>query len=91
MRVTIDGVAYVVTREQCQKAFELVEPNCVHARRLLASLTLARKPGTRPKYTAKQAATVRRMKENGDTVRAIAARVGLSVSCVQRICTKGEE
>ena len=88
MRVTIDGVAYVVTQNQCQKAFELVEPNSIHAKRLLASLTLARKPGKAPSYTARQAATVLSMRADGHSMRAIAETVGLSLSCVQRICNK---
>ncbi len=86
MRVTINGVAYTVTQKQCQNAFDMLERGSTA--RLVAAMTPVRKPGNRPKYTARQAATVRRLKSQGHTVRAIAAQVGLSVSCVQRICTK---
>lgn len=91
MRVTIDGVAYVVTQKQCQQAFELVEPNCVHATRLIASLTPARNPGRSPSYTEKQAAEAREMRLAGYTRRAIAETLGLSVSCVNRLTQEGGE
>ena len=95
MRVTIDGVAYMVTQKQFQAAFHMVamtaEKHAVlpgAAKRLINSLTTARKPGKAPSYTAKQAATVLSMRADGHSMRAIAETVGLSLSCVQRICNK---
>ena len=86
MRVTIDGVAYNIS--QCDVDNLWGELTKTSRARVLPTLTPAKRPGKSPSYTAKQAATVLSMRADGHSMRAIAETVGVSLSCVQRICDK---
>ena len=86
MRVTIDGVTYNLSLSDVDNLWgELTKTSRA---RVLPTLTPARKSGKAPSYTAKQAATVLSTRADGHSLRAIAETVGLSLSCVQRICNK---
>lgn len=95
MRVTIDGVAYVVTELQCQKAFKIMFGYAIDgidadAAKLLKSLTPAKSRG-RPKGTSTfDLKRAKQLRKQGQTYPEIAAELGCSSRTVIRKLKGGE-
>lgn len=83
MKFTINGTEYDLTTADLDNIWgELTK---AARARILPTLTPAKRPGFARSYTDEQAAQAREMWAEGYTRRAIAEKLGLSASCVQRL------